>query len=52
MDAAEIAITVVSYSKAYPLVALAAAGIIVFFFWRRPALSCFVLFIVVLLIGV
>ncbi len=52
MDAAEIIATVVYYSKAHPLVALAAAGIIILSFYRRPALSFFVLFVIVLLIGV
>ncbi len=52
MDAAEIIATVVSYAKANPLIALAAAGIIILSFYRRPALSFFVLFVIVLLIGV
>jgi hypothetical protein len=52
MDVTELVGSVVVFMKANPLIALVICGIILFAFYRRPGLSFFVLFLVVLVAGV
>ena len=52
MDFFEIIDMVQKFSRANPLIAIAAGLIILYLFYRRPGLSFFILFVVVLLAGI
>ena len=52
MDFLEIVDTLQKFAQANPLVAIVAGLIILYLFYRRPGLSFFILFIVVLLAGI